>query len=63
MRATSERIDELTPTLATPSLPADAAHAYVVLTDVLGSKDFAAMTEVLHRLVEARGLGWSRAAE
>ncbi|WP_148076734.1 hypothetical protein [Frigoribacterium sp. PhB24] len=51
------------PTLATPSLPADAAHAYVVLTDALGSKDFTAMTVVLHRLVEARGLGWSRAAE
>ncbi|WP_152970426.1 hypothetical protein [Frigoribacterium sp. RIT-PI-h] len=51
------------PTRATPSLPADAAHAYVVLTDALGSKDFAAMTVVLQRLVEARGLGWSRAAE
>ncbi|WP_157485654.1 MULTISPECIES: hypothetical protein [unclassified Frigoribacterium] len=51
------------PTRATPSLPADAAHAYAVLTDALGSTDFAAMTVVLHRLVEARGLGWSRAAE
>jgi len=51
------------PTRATPSSPADAAHAYVVLTDALGSKDFAAMTVVLRRLVEDRGLGWSRAAE
>lgn len=51
------------PTLATPSLPADAAHAYVVLTDALGPEDFAAMTTALHRMVEARGLGWSRAAE
>ncbi|MBF4599258.1 hypothetical protein ITJ55_00380 [Frigoribacterium sp. VKM Ac-1396] len=51
------------PTRATPSLPADAAHAYVVLTDALGPKDFAALTTALRGMVEARGLGWARAAE